>query len=343
MHATEPQAAASRSAFRWLRLTPDRVVTGLLVVEVLMWLSGRFLPFLFDDHKGFGVLIALATVGAAIWLMAFWFAVSLLFRPRFQFSIRSLLVLTVAVAIPFSWLAVERKKADEQGQAVKEFRASYGYVRYDYERSPNAIPPGLIWFHDLLGIDFFADVEAIDCTKQLTDKQMAYYLKLFPKTKYMRVYDYEITDAHMKHFRELTKLQRLEIYRSPITDAGLQHLQGLSQLEFVELFYTDVTGVGFEHLQGLPKLSQVSLSGEKVTDRSILGLKGLTQLKALDLQSPTLSSNGVKRLQEALPECEIQWRRWNAFAVRGVDCYSRVRLPPRAANRRQDTPILALP
>ena len=34
----------------------------------------------------------------------------LIFRWRFQFSIRSLLVLTVAVAVPCSWLAVEVKE-----------------------------------------------------------------------------------------------------------------------------------------------------------------------------------------------------------------------------------------
>ena len=37
------------------------------------------------------------------------FAVSLLFGWRLQFSIRSLLALVVAVAIPCSWLTVERR------------------------------------------------------------------------------------------------------------------------------------------------------------------------------------------------------------------------------------------
>ena len=45
-------------------------------------------------------------------------------RPRFpsafQFGIRSLLIFTLVVALPFSWLAVEVKAAREQKKAVDE-------------------------------------------------------------------------------------------------------------------------------------------------------------------------------------------------------------------------------
>ena len=77
----------------WYRLTPDRLVIGLLAVECLLWLSERFQWFAFDQHKGWTVLIAVAVVGGAMLVMLGWFISSLLFRWRFQFSIRSLLVL----------------------------------------------------------------------------------------------------------------------------------------------------------------------------------------------------------------------------------------------------------
>ena len=38
----------------------------------------------------------------------------LLFRWRFQFSIRSLLILTMLIAVPCSWLAVEMKAGEER-------------------------------------------------------------------------------------------------------------------------------------------------------------------------------------------------------------------------------------
>jgi membrane protein YdbS with pleckstrin-like domain len=87
--------------FRWYRLTPDRFVIGLLVVECLLWLSERFQWFSFNAHKGWTVLFAVAVVGLAFLVMLLWFIAALLFRWRFQFSIRSLLVLTVAVVVPY--------------------------------------------------------------------------------------------------------------------------------------------------------------------------------------------------------------------------------------------------
>ena len=82
---------------RRFRPTPAWLVLALLVVEGLLWLSERYEWFWFNEKKGWTVLIAVAVVGVALLVMLLWFIASLLFRWRFQFSIRSLLVLTVAV------------------------------------------------------------------------------------------------------------------------------------------------------------------------------------------------------------------------------------------------------
>ncbi len=109
---------------RWYRLTPDRLVLLLVVIEGLLWLSDRLgSP---GWHKGYAALKAVASVGVAMLLMLLWFAVSLIFRWRFQFSIRSLLVLVVVVAIPCSWMAAEKKKAMEQKAIVAAIRAAAG-------------------------------------------------------------------------------------------------------------------------------------------------------------------------------------------------------------------------
>ena len=71
------------------------------------------------------MLVTIAAVGAALLLMLLWFLVALLFRRRFQFSLRSLMLLVVVVAIPCSWLAVARKAAREQQAAVEAIR-KYG-------------------------------------------------------------------------------------------------------------------------------------------------------------------------------------------------------------------------
>ena len=103
---------------RLFRLTPAWLIFGLLVVEGLLWLSERYQWFGFNEKKGWTVLVGVAAVGVAMLLMAGWFIVALAFRWRFQFSIRSLLVLTVAVAVPSSWLAVEMKEARRERQSA---------------------------------------------------------------------------------------------------------------------------------------------------------------------------------------------------------------------------------
>ena len=72
---------------------------GLLALEGFLLLSERFEWFAFNRHKGWTVLIAVASVVVAMLLMFLWFLAALVFRWRYQFSIRSLLVLTVVVAV----------------------------------------------------------------------------------------------------------------------------------------------------------------------------------------------------------------------------------------------------
>ncbi len=145
---------------RWYRLTPDRLIIGLLIAECLLWLSQRLhMP---TWHKGYAVLVAVAAVGAGFLFMLLWLIASLLFRRRFQFSIRSLLVLTVVVAIPCSWLAVEMKKARDQHEAVEkwqnEFLTLYNCQLDETERSlPGAAQAAPAWLRRLTGDDFFAD------------------------------------------------------------------------------------------------------------------------------------------------------------------------------------------
>ena len=106
---------------------------------MLLWLSERF--GWLGWHKGYAVLTGVAVVGVAMLVMLVWFAVALVFRRRFQFSLRSLLVLVVVVALPFSWLAVEMKKAREQKEVVATISnlageadqpREFALVDYDY-------------------------------------------------------------------------------------------------------------------------------------------------------------------------------------------------------------------
>jgi hypothetical protein len=131
---SQPKAVAmnaSERKRRWLTPTPGWLVLGSLVVTGLLYLSDRFKWFAFNQHKGWTVLIAVASVVAVLAVMLLWWIAALVFRWRFQFSVRSLLVLAIAVAVPCSWLAVEVKIAKEQRETVNEIKKRGGKVAYD--------------------------------------------------------------------------------------------------------------------------------------------------------------------------------------------------------------------
>ena len=205
---------------------------GLLALEAFLLLSAWFRWFPLNQHNGWTVLICLATVGAALLLMFLWFLAALVFRLRFQYGILSLLVLVVAVALPFAWLKTEMNKATKQREAVEEITKVAGEVYYDYQYDPSNTtgqPTEPAWLRGLLGNDLFANVTVV-------------------------VLDHsEISDAGLEHLKGLTQLQELRLDYTRVTDAGVQNLKGLTRLQELHLDGTEVSDkdVGKLH-QALP-------------------------------------------------------------------------------------------
>ena len=260
---------------RWFCPTPAWLVLGLLAATGFLFVSEKYRWFTFNQHRGWTVLIAVDCVGVALLAVLFWFIIALIFRLPFQFSIRSLLALVVVVALPFSWLAAEMKKAREQKAAVTEIK-KVGGVAYDYDDHVTRLnrgiwgdiytgvwevdrPPGPAWLRKLLPDDFFAEVATVGFDAS------------------------QVTDAGLEHLDSFSHLQELSLADTQVTDAGLEHLKGLSQLKQLWLDRTQVTDAGLEHLDGLFQLQVLSLNGTKVT------------------------AAGVAKLRKALPKCKIDW------------------------------------
>ena len=318
---------------RWFRLSPDRLIVGLLAVEGFLLLSEQFQWFAFNEKKGWTVLIAVVAVCLAVVVMLLWFAASLLFRWRFQFSVRSLVVLVVGVAIPCCWLTVKMREAERQRKAVEAIR-KVGWINYDYDldKSGNLVwgqePPSPAWLRRLLGDDFFAhalgvylvtpEVGDVEHLKGLTELE---YLKLshtkttddwlvnvrgLTKLRYLLLSHTLVSDVGLKQIRKLTELTSLDLFCTEVTDAGLVTLKGLTRLEYLWL-NTQVTDAGLESLKGLTKLKYLFLDDTQITDAGLQHLRGLTKLKALNLRNTQVTEEGIEELQEALPTCEIYW------------------------------------
>jgi hypothetical protein len=253
---------------RWYRLTPDCFVVGLLAVECLLWLSEWFQWFSFNHHKGWTVLIAVAVVGVAALLMPLWLAVALFLRWRFQFSIRSMFVLTAVVAILCSWLTMERDRMRRQKEAVAWIENAGGTVVYDWQTSLDARNEAPGWLRYLLTDDFFDGIA-----------------------------DVYFGGADVSFIR----------YQKGITDDGLEHLIDLRELDWLRLDNTQITDATLEYISGLRHLRYVSVNGTHVTDAGLEHLKGAAQLQELSLVGTQVTDAGVQRLQQSLPKCKIYY------------------------------------
>jgi hypothetical protein len=272
---------------RWFHCTPDCVVIGLLVGESVLVLSESFHWFSFNTHAGCTALIAMATVCITILGTVLWFCLAQMLRWRFQFSVRSLLVLTIAVAIPSSWLRAEIERAKKQCAAVATIESVGGEVVYDCQcdeygiSSPSVKSLGPAWMRNCLGDDFFRMITQV------------------------RLSNTSVTDVWLEDITCLRQLHVLYLDHTGVTDGGLKRLTVLTNLQGLALDCTEVTDAGMEQLKGLRQLHWLSLNGTKVTDSGLKHLQGLSQLRALGLYEDKVTDEGVRKLKKALPNCMI--------------------------------------
>jgi hypothetical protein len=115
----------------------------------------------------------------------------------------------------------------------------------------------------------------------------------------------EVTDKTLEPLKGVPSLIELRLGTTKVTDAGLASLEALSQLQVLGLELTGVTDAGLAKLKGLGNLVSLNLYGTAVTDAGLEHLKGLKHLRNLYLWQTKTTPEGVKRLQEALPGCDI--------------------------------------
>jgi hypothetical protein len=240
-------------------------------------------------------------------------------RLRLQYSLRSLVVFMLVASVGMSWFGAKYRAACEQRDAVAAVRALGGYVYYDayydYEHShayfrcydgytwgwphmrpPPAVPPGPEWARRLLGVDFFADPMEV----RFTDPTL-YLIAV----SVMPPPPCEPTDASLRAIARLTGLECLDLANTQITGRGLATLKALKRLRELDLDCTRVTDVGLGGVAELASLRALDLFGCNITDAGLEHLKGLSGLRRLNLSQTHVTDEGVRRLQHALPNCEI--------------------------------------
>lgn len=171
-----------------------------------------------------------------------------------QFSVRTVLVVVLALTFPLKWFVARTERATRQRKAVEDVERCGGIVTYQYELPternlvPGAKPPGSVWLWKSFGVDFVSDVVAIE-------------------------FVHKVADADMVHLRNLTAIRDLSLWGTGVTDSGLENLKGLTALENLCLRQTAITDVGLERVKTLVNLRLLNLEGTKVTDEGVRKLQ----------------------------------------------------------------------
>jgi hypothetical protein len=260
-------------------------------------------------------------------LMLIWFGLALVCHWRFQFILRSLLVATVAVAIPFSWLAVEMKKAREQREVVEIIIQAGGHVWFQDDkprfvefwrapyRSPATMLSGPSWLRRWIGDDCFRYVAQVDFGDQspvrISDEsleQVVPHLERLSTMETLCLDSTNITGTGLVHLEKLTNVKNIMIDNSrlPLTDEGLKQLCQLQNLETLNLRNTEVTDEGLSHLRNLTHLRCFFVYSRKVTRKGLSILVSLPSLREAilgdaniterDQNDPTLCRSNLKIL-----------------------------------------------
>jgi Leucine-rich repeat (LRR) protein len=205
-------------------------------------------------------------------------------RRWFQFRLRTPLIAILVLSLPLSWFAVRMEKARRQREAVETIEGPLrGSVLYTREMLPaGARQTRSSWLRAHLGNDFFDEVLNVDLGNG------------------------QAPDAGLELLKSLRNLKRLGLFSTNVTDDGLEHLKGLTSLEFLNLYKVQFTDAGLVHLKGLTNLKELYIRDAQITDAGLEYLTGLTNLQFLALGS-SVTPEGVKKLQEALPNCEIEY------------------------------------
>lgn len=117
--------------------------------------------------------------------------------------------------------------------------------------------------------------------------------------------DTAITDVGLSYLGGLNELEMLGVGETAVSDQGLKHLEKLESLKGLSLEGLPITDRGLSHIAELGSLVALSLNGTQITDEGLTYLSGLGSLRGLDVQNTRVTESGVRRLKEALPECNI--------------------------------------
>lgn len=114
-------------------------------------------------------------------------------------------------------------------------------------------------------------------------------------------------DQGLSCLESMDDLRTLSLSSTKLTDGGMRHFNRLSQLEHLALDETQITDSGLAMLPPLPHLRSLNLWNTRLTETSVLILSKMKDLEYLNIMQTSIPESDVDELQQALPNCRIEW------------------------------------
>ena len=275
-----------------------RAVLGVvLVAESLAFLSlGTWLLWL-RGYLGLLIGAILAVSGLALGWLCWRFFVAA-YRRRFQFSLRTLLILVAVVSLGLGLLVkplneCRRKQAELRafelanrlgGQVAED---GWADIRFDGIRLDGV---------DLQDLDGYPGFR-LGLTNTSVSEEVVTHLRVLRNLKYLDLSGSKVDDAALVRLKGLPSLRGLILMNTSITDDSLRHLEGLVNVRSLFLDGTQITGPGLSHMKSLSNLGVLCLRNTPVTDDGLEHLKELKSLRYLYLMNTRVTDAGLEHLK----------------------------------------------
>ena len=110
------------------------------------------------------------------------------------------------------------------------------------------------------------------------------------------MYDVDAHDEDLEPLRNAHNLIEIQMFRVPIGDNGFACFQDMQNIELLDLDEVRLTDKGLGTLAKLPRLRELSLSSDLVTDQGMVALGQCHTLRVLRLSAPGISDRGASEI-----------------------------------------------
>ena len=152
-----------------------------------------------------------------------------------KFGLRSFLIFIGVMAIPLGWCSWKLQQSRKERWAAGELENFSGIIYQVDECVPEQLPAPLpATLRMVFGDDLFLHVTAVHVLsegfgkpggKQKINNDTLAYLRHFPRLGRLFVLNSDITDAGLKHFKELKALEFLDVAGTQISESGMADLR----------------------------------------------------------------------------------------------------------------------